>query len=275
MRKLNIIILLFFLLFPFAVRATVDNVDIDIIELSAPANPPNYETGETIDITISGTETHSGFLAAGVWAGGEVDYGNGDSDREPGNDISGTFTYGFSYSYSNPGTYQITARVCANDMPVIGVWDISPHNVCATKTVTITVVGPSTCDGICPPGLDVSQDPDCGCLDDNGCCGIGCDETNDNDCAAGSSGGTSRYRNPLVWNEIIAFIWGIIMYVFGHAIVLAVLFILIGAYVIASSGGNISRVQLGKRIIIWTIIGYVVMVLARGIIMFIINFMGS
>jgi hypothetical protein len=28
----------------------------------------------------------------------------------------------------------------------------------------------------------VSQDPDCGCQDGNGCCGVSCNSLNDNDC---------------------------------------------------------------------------------------------
>jgi len=39
------------------------------------------------------------------------------------------------------------------------------------------------CNHICPAGCSVSQDPDCGCLGGNFCCGvIGCDNANDSDC---------------------------------------------------------------------------------------------
>ena len=83
----------------------------------------------------------------------------------------------------------------------------------------------------------------------------------------------NEYRNPLAWNDIITFIWwGPIMYIYGHAIVLVVLFLLVGAYVLATSGGNPERVKRAQRIIFWTIIGYLVMLLAKGIINFIWDF---
>jgi len=33
-------------------------------------------------------------------------------------------------------------------------------------------------------GCSVSQDPDCGCANDNSCCGIGCNSGSDNDCSS-------------------------------------------------------------------------------------------
>jgi len=43
---------------------------------------------------------------------------------------------------------------------------------------------PTGCDGVCPSGCTVTEDPDCGCADDNVCCPAGCTNTNDNDCSA-------------------------------------------------------------------------------------------
>jgi len=43
---------------------------------------------------------------------------------------------------------------------------------------------PDHCNKNCPPSCDVTQDPDCGCENDDGCCGIGCTPANDSDCAA-------------------------------------------------------------------------------------------
>jgi len=40
------------------------------------------------------------------------------------------------------------------------------------------------CDGICPAGCTVAEDPDCGCQGGNGCCGIGCNNASDSDCPA-------------------------------------------------------------------------------------------
>jgi hypothetical protein len=37
------------------------------------------------------------------------------------------------------------------------------------------------CNGLCELGFE-DQDPDCVCIDNNGCCGLGCDHNTDNDC---------------------------------------------------------------------------------------------
>jgi len=273
-------LIFFFLLFPilflpFGVKAIMNSIVIDFVDLSVPNNPPSYETGEVITIGVYGTVDQSG--PSDAWAGAEIDFGDGDNERNPGDftDRNDKFVNGFTHSYGVPGTFILNVRACANDMSGIGIWDASPWNVCVSKSVSITIIGPPICDGICSAGYNVHQDPDCGCLDGDGCCGIGCDDTNDNDCTGTSNTSVNRYRNPLIWDDIITFIWAAIISIFSQSIVLAVLMILIGAYVIATSGGNITRVQLGKRIIIWTIIGYAVMLLARGIIMFIIRFPSS
>jgi len=267
------VFLLFSILFlPILVFAT----DVPgLYRLNITPSQAIINTGESIRVDVD------------AWAYGTnganrvvIDMGNGRNVavicQAGGNDCRGTTA---AVTYNIPGNYTITATLCYLDSsgftictpPVAG-----GAPCCMTETTQVRVMGPvlcsaDGCNGNCPAGCTVAEDPDCGCLSGDGCCGIGCDNANDNDCAAG----VSHYRNPLIWDEIIAFIWGTIMYLFGHSIVLAVLMILIGAYVIATSGGNMTRVQLGKRIIIWTIIGYAVMLLARGIIMFIINTMGS
>lgn len=41
---------------------------------------------------------------------------------------------------------------------------------------------PDGCNGICPDGCSVDEDPDCGCQINDACCGLGCTSANDNDC---------------------------------------------------------------------------------------------
>ncbi|MBN2203192.1 MAG: hypothetical protein JW700_03330 [Candidatus Aenigmarchaeota archaeon] len=38
------------------------------------------------------------------------------------------------------------------------------------------------CDGKCPSDCTISEDPDCGCYNNNECCGLDCNYANDNDC---------------------------------------------------------------------------------------------
>jgi len=71
-----------------------------------------------------------------------------------------------------------TTEICSDglDQDCDGV----PDNGCSATCVTS-----GACDGICPTGCSVTQDPDCGCSNSDGCCGItGCNSTNDSDCSA-------------------------------------------------------------------------------------------
>jgi len=53
------------------------------------------------------------------------------------------------------------------------------------------------CDGICPANCSIAQDPDCGCQNNNDCCGIGCDSTNDNDCTAPPTGPIAAMKTKI------------------------------------------------------------------------------
>ncbi|MBU3918403.1 hypothetical protein KKC63_00620 [Patescibacteria group bacterium] len=234
-------------------------------------------TGESIRISVDAW-AYSDNVANTV----VIDMGNGNNVavtcQPGGHNCSGNSA---PVTYNIPGNYTITATLCYLDsvspLATICPTPITPGDpCCVSETTQVRVMGPMLCasdgcNGNCPAGCTVADDPDCGCLSGDGCCGIGCDNASDNDCVAG----VSDYRNPLIWDDIITFIWVGIISIFSQSMVLVVLMILIGAYVIATSGGSITRVQLGKRIIIWTLIGYTIMLLARGIIMFIINTMAS
>ena len=78
-----------------------------------------------------------------------------------------------------------------------------PIEVAVIVTTTITCT-PDGCNGNCPPGCTVNEDPDCGCLDNDGCCGIGCDFTNDNDCPTVTLSCTIR-NTPCIGNEVCVF----------------------------------------------------------------------
>jgi len=271
MRKYKLV-LIFFLFFPALVFA---GEVAGLYRLNISPSQAIINTGESIRVNVD------------AWAYGDnlanrvtIDMGNGQSSavacQSGGHNCSGN---GSPITYNIPGNYTITATLCY--LGGSGATICTPPvpmgtPCCVTETTQVRVMGPvlcafDGCNGICPAGCDVAQDPDCGCLSGDGCCGIGCDNASDNDCVAG----VSHYRNPLIWNDIITFVWVGIISIFSQSIVLVVLMILIGAYVIATSGGSITKVQLGKRIIIWTLIGYTIMLLARGIIMLVIRFLSS
>jgi len=66
----------------------------------------------------------------------------------------------------------------------------------------------------------------------------------------------------------------IIELTFTISVVVAPLMIALGALLFATAGGSVERVSQAKKIIIWTIIGFVVVLLARGIIEIVRNIFG-
>ena len=74
------------------------------------------------------------------------------------------------------------------------------------------------------------------------------------------------YDNPLVAENIPQFIWQIIILLFTASLYMAPLMIIIGAYIIVTSGGMPSRVDRGRKIIIWTLIAFSIILISRGII---------
>ena len=120
------------------------------------------------------------------------------------------------------------------------------------------------CDQNCPPHCTLAEDPDCGCLGGNNCCptGLGCNISNDSDCPPVPD----QYDNPLSRDDIIGLLQQTIETIFGLLMGLAVLLIIIGGYVMGTSGGIPSRFDKGKKIVIWALIGFAVSGASRGII---------
>jgi hypothetical protein len=83
------------------------------------------------------------------------------------------------------------------------------------------------------------------------------------------------YDNPLLAENIPQFIWQMIILLFTASLYLAPLMILIGAYIIATSGGIPSKVDRGKKIIIWTLIALAIILISRGIIHLVLFFLGG
>ena len=77
--------------------------------------------------------------------------------------------------------------------------------------------------------------------------------------------------NPLASDSIEDLIEGIITFIFWVATALAPLMIVIAAFYFVTSGGNPQQVQIAKRIILYTVIGYAIILLSRGIIAIIIE----
>ena len=67
-----------------------------------------------------------------------------------------------------------------------------------------------------------------------------------------------KFKNPLQATSVQAVIKGISDWAWKISLALAPLMIMIGAFYLITAAGNPERVNTGKKIIIWTIIGIIV-----------------
>ena len=81
-------------------------------------------------------------------------------------------------------------------------------------------------------------------------------------------------ENPLRADSFEAIIDNIIDFIFTIAIVAAPLMIVWAAFLFVTSGGNAEQVNQAKRIIIYTLIGLAIILLARGLIAMIKEILG-
>lgn len=81
-------------------------------------------------------------------------------------------------------------------------------------------------------------------------------------------------ENPLEYESFNELIEGLIKYILWVAIALAPLLILIGAFYFLTAAGNPERIQTGKRIILWTCIGLIIILFAWGLVALIESVLG-
>ena len=129
---------------------------------------------------------------------------------------------------------------------------------------------PDGCNKNCPPGCEEGEDPDCGCIDNNFCCGIGCDHANDNDCPMIQSG-IEGYRNPLSWDNLLEFIRYILKILFYFNVVVFIVSLLVSAYYLITGGAAIWRVSRAKKILLWSLLGFVIILIAQYMVSLIKN----
>lgn len=72
-------------------------------------------------------------------------------------------------------------------------------------------------------------------------------------------------RNPLQATTTEVIIDNLIDFIFNIAIVLAPLMIIIAGFLFVTAGGNSEQINRAKAIIIWTAVGFLIILLSRGI----------
>jgi uncharacterized membrane protein len=80
--------------------------------------------------------------------------------------------------------------------------------------------------------------------------------------------------NPLRYNSVEEIINAIINWFFYIAIVLVPLIIVIGAFIILTSAGDSGKVKKGKSLIVWSLIGFAIILFSKGIISLIKSIIG-
>ena len=72
--------------------------------------------------------------------------------------------------------------------------------------------------------------------------------------------------NPLRWCTLDDFVFAIINFIFWIATAIAPLMIIIAGFYFITSAGNPSQVQAAKRIILYTLVGYAIILLSNGLV---------
>ena len=83
-----------------------------------------------------------------------------------------------------------------------------------------------------------------------------------------------EFQNPLEYETFGELIDAIIDFIFYIAVVVAPLMAIIGAFYLLTAGGDPKKIGTGKNIIIYTMIGLAIVMLARGLIAMIESIIG-
>ena len=83
-----------------------------------------------------------------------------------------------------------------------------------------------------------------------------------------------EFQNPLEYETFGELIDAIIKFIFYIAVVVVPLMIIVGAFYIITAGGDPKKIGAGKNIIIYTLIGLAIIMLARGLVAMIESLIG-
>ena len=86
--------------------------------------------------------------------------------------------------------------------------------------------------------------------------------------------GAVTIDNPLASDSLTDLIDGIINFIFWVATVLAPLMIVIAAFYFVTSAGNPNQIAIAKKIILYTLIGYAIILLSKGLIIILREILG-
>ena len=82
----------------------------------------------------------------------------------------------------------------------------------------------------------------------------------------GSAMALIEYDNPILHKTFEALINAVIDFIFKVALVVATIMILIGGFYFITSGGDPGKIKTAKDVILYTIIGFMIVLLSKGLI---------
>jgi len=83
-----------------------------------------------------------------------------------------------------------------------------------------------------------------------------------------------EFQNPLEYETFGELIDAIIKFIFYIAVVVTPLMVIIGAFYILTAAGDPKKIGTGKNVVIYTLIGLAIILLARGLIAMIESLIG-
>ncbi len=149
-------------------------------------------------------------------------------------------------------------------------YDCPSGRYCAEGTGCLL---PQTRGEACSPSAPCNAGLDCV---DGACCdpaialsgGTSCycnDECISGDCENGQCASGIVIMNPVPGTDLADIIKNIINFIFTASLFIAPLMIIIAAFVLATAAGDTVKVDTAKKIILWTVVGFLVVLLSKGI----------
>ena len=83
-----------------------------------------------------------------------------------------------------------------------------------------------------------------------------------------------EFENPIEATTTAELVDNIADFIFKIAVVIVPLIILIGTFFIVTSAGDPKKIDQGKRLIIWAIIGFAIILFSKGIVVMIRQILG-
>jgi len=83
-----------------------------------------------------------------------------------------------------------------------------------------------------------------------------------------------RIENPLEAGSFEEIVDNLIDFIFKIAIVVAPLMVIVGGFLFLTAGGNIQQVSRARNLLIWTAIGFLIVLLSKGILAIINQILG-